>query len=268
MRDRIKLLVWYINAIEYLDSTAMENHKNQVALVTGAARRIGSEIVRLLHAQGMNVVLHYHNSSHAADDLAMELNKSRANSVTAIKLDLTDTSELNSFKQSVLNCWGRLDVLINNASTFYSTPVQQATIQQWNDLIDINLKAPMFLAKEFSDELIKHKGSIVNIVDIHGDRPLKEHTIYSVAKAGLIMLTKSLARELAPNVRINGVAPGAIMWPENDGSADIQQHIIDRTALKRKGTPKDIADTVWFLSQSSYITGQIINVDGGRTLSN
>lgn len=251
-----------------MGSTAMENHNNQVALVTGAARRIGAEIVRLLHAQGMKVILHYNHSSKAAEDLAMELNQSRADSVIPIKFDLTNISGLDAFTHNVLECWGQLDVLVNNASTFYPTPIQQATMQQWDDLVNINLKAPMFLAKEFSSELIQRNGSIINIVDIHGDRPLKEHTIYSVAKAGLIMLTKSLARELAPSVRVNGVAPGAIMWPENDDAADIQQHIIDRTALKRKGTPADIADTAWFLIQSRYITGQIINVDGGRTLSN
>jgi pteridine reductase len=268
MRDRIRLLVWYINVSKHMDTIAMANQNNQVALVTGAARRIGAEIVRVLHSQGMNIILHYHGSSEAAEHLAGELNELRADSVIPVRFDLNKIGELDTFSTRVMDCWGRLDVLINNASTFYPTPVEQATLQQWDDLININLKAPMFLSMALCQEIDKQMGSIINIVDIHGDRPLKNHTIYSVAKAGLIMLTRSLARELAPNIRVNGVAPGAIMWPENEESDDIQQQIIDRTALKRKGTPGDIADAAWFLIQSNYITGQVINVDGGRTLSN
>ena len=251
-----------------MDGTAMANQDNQVALVTGAARRIGSEIVRVLHARGMKIILHYNGSNEAAECLASELNELRNNSVIALSFDLNNLPELDKFANRVVDCWGRLDVLINNASTFYPTPVEHITIQQWDDLLNINLKAPMFLSKVLSKAIDKHNGSIINIVDIHGDRPLKNYTVYSVAKAGLIMLTKSLARELAPNIRVNGVAPGAIMWPENEEADDLQQQIIDRTALKRKGAPKDIADTTWFLIQSDYITGQIINVDGGRTLSN
>ena len=246
----------------------MANQNNRVALVTGAARRIGAEIVRVLHAQGMNIILHYHGSNEAAEQLTKQLNRSRANTVIPISFDLNNLAKLDTFSNRVMDCWGRLDVLVNNASTFYPTPIQDATVQQWDDLININLKAPMFLSKALSQALDEQMGSIINIVDIHGDRPLKNHTIYSVAKAGLIMLTKSLARELAPNVRVNGIAPGAIMWPEQEESDDIQEQIIGRTALKRKGEPKDIADATWFLIQANYITGQIINVDGGRTLSN
>ena len=193
----------------------MANQNNQVALVTGAARRIGAEIVRVLHSQGMNIILHYHGSSQAAEHLAGELNDLRADSVIPVSFDLNKIGELDTFSTRVMDCWGRLDVLINNASTFYPTPVDQATLQQWDDLININLKAPMFLSMALCQEIDKQMGSIINIVDIHGDRPLKNHTIYSVAKAGLIMLTRSLARELAPNIRVNGVAPGAIMWPED-----------------------------------------------------
>ena len=262
MRDRIRLLVWYINVSKQMDTIAMANQNNQVALVTGAARRIGAEIVRVLHSKGMNIILHYHGSSEAAEHLAGELNELRADSVIPVRFDLNKIGKLDTFSTRVMDCWGRLDVLINNESTFYPTPVEQATLQQWDDLININLKAPMFLSMALCQEIDKQMGSIINIVDIHGDRPLKNHTIYSVAKAGLIMLTRSLARELAPNIRVNGVAP------ENEESDDIQQQIIDRTALKRKGTPGDIADAAWFLIQSNYITGQIINVDGGRTLSN
>ena len=246
----------------------MVDNSNQVALVTGAARRIGAEIVRKLHSESMNVILHYNNSKEAAEALANELNQQRANSIVVTQFNLTDIDQLESFKKDVLSHWGRLDVLVNNASTFYPTPIDQVTIQQFDDLFDVNLKAPLFISKVFSDDLNKQRGSIINIVDIHGDRPLKDHAIYSSAKAGLIMLTKSLARELAPSIRVNGIAPGAIMWPEHEDTEEVKQAIINRTALKRKGHPADIANAVWFLIQSDYITGQIINVDGGRTLSN
>ena len=246
----------------------MVDNSNQVALVTGAARRIGAEIVRKLHSESMNVILHYNNSKEAAEALANELNQQRANSIVVTQFNLIDIDQLESFKKDILSHWGRLDVLVNNASTFYPTPIDQVTIQQFDDLFDVNLKAPLFISKVFSDDLNKQRGSIINIVDIHGDRPLKDHAIYSSAKAGLIMLTKSLARELAPSIRVNGIAPGAIMWPEHEDSEEVKQAIINRTALKRKGHPADIANAVWFLIQSDYITGQIINVDGGRTLSN
>lgn len=246
----------------------MSNNSFKVALVTGAARRIGAEIIRKLHKQGINIILHYNGSKDAANRLVDELNHHRANSIISIPFNLTRIDQLESFKDSVLSHWGCIDILVNNASTFYPTPVDQITVQQWDELFDVNLKAPLFLSKVFAKTLNEQNGSIINIVDIHGDRPLKEHCIYSCAKAGLIMLTKSLARELSPNIRVNGIAPGAIMWPEFEDSDEVKNEIINRTALKRKGHPTDIADTAWFLIQSNYITGQIINVDGGRTLSN
>lgn len=248
-----------------MDNTELDG----VALVTGSARRIGAEIVRKLHAEGMRVIVHYRSSDQAAKALAQELNAQRKDSVATISFDLHNTEHIAKFAQDTINTWGRLDVLVNNASTFYPTPFDNITDAQWEDLLGINLKAPLFLSKAFAPELQKNQGSIVNIVDIHAERPLKGYTTYSVAKAGLAMLTKSLARELAPAVRVNGVAPGAILWPEVEAYEALHKEIIERTALKREGNPHDIAATVWFLIDAAdYITGQVIAVDGGRTLSN
>ncbi len=247
----------------------MENSSSRVALVTGSAKRIGAEVIRRLHAEGLRVILHYNGSKDAAQALADELNALRKDSVTIIQFNLLDIEQLESFATNVLAIWGRLDILVNNASTFYPTPLEKISLDQWNSLVGVNLQAPLFLSKALAPSLATHKGCVINIVDIHSDRPLKGYTIYCIAKAGLAMLTKSLARELAPDVRVNGVSPGAIMWPEVEDYEPMHQEIIDRTALKREGNPTDIADTVWFLANSAnYITGQIIAVDGGRTLSN
>lgn len=246
-----------------------ENQSNRVALITGAARRIGAEITRLLHANGLRVILHYNSSSSEAQALADELNQIRADSVKIISYDLNQTDTVDTFITEVIKQWGRLDVLVNNASTFYPTPLTEISTDQWDDLLGVNVKAPLFLSKACAQHLTETKGCVINIVDIHADRPLKDYPIYCIAKAGLAMLTKSLARELAPAIRVNGVAPGAIMWPEVEAYEPLHQEIINRTALKREGQPSDIADTVWFLINSAdYITGQIIAVDGGRTLSN
>ena len=247
----------------------MHDGSNQVALVTGAAKRIGAEIVRKLHAQGMRVILHYNRSENAAKKIIDELNSIRADSATAIPFNLMDVEQLDMLADQAASVWGRLDLLVNNASTFYPTPIDDISVKQWDDLINVNLQAPLFLSQSCAKYLQKQHGCIVNIVDIHSDRPLKGYTIYCIAKAGLGMLTKSLARELAPNIRVNGISPGAIMWPEVEDYEPMHQEIIERTALKREGNPADIADTVWFLtSMADYITGQIIAVDGGRTLSN
>lgn len=247
----------------------MISSSNRVALVTGSARRIGAEVVRKLHAEGMNVILHYNGSHEAANSIANELNANRKGSLKTLPFNLLNIDELDTFIEQAVSIWGRLDVLVNNASTFYPTPIQEITLDHWNDLVGVNLQAPLFLCKACMPQLTKHSGCIVNIVDIHSDRPLKGYPVYAIAKAGLAMLTKSMARELAPVVRVNGVSPGAIMWPEVEDYEDMHQEIIDRTALKREGHPTDIADTVWFLVNSAdYITGQIIAVDGGRTLSN
>ena len=247
----------------------MHDGSNQVALVTGAAKRIGAEIVRKLHAQGMRVILHYNRSENAAKKIIDELNSIRADSATAIPFNLMDVEQLDMLADQAASVWGRLDLLVNNASTFYPTPIEDISVKQWDDLINVNLQAPLFLSQSCAKYLNKQHGCIVNIVDIHSDRPLKGYTIYCIAKAGLGMLTKSLARELAPNIRVNGISPGAIMWPEVEDYEPMHQEIIERTALKREGNPADIADTVWFLtSMADYITGQIIAVDGGRALSN
>lgn len=247
----------------------MHSSSTRVALVTGSARRIGAEVVRKLHAEGLNVILHYNSSHDAALKISDELNSIRANSLVTLKFDLLAYDKLELMVKQAVSVWGRLDVLVNNASTFYPTPVEDITIQQWNDLIGVNLQAPLFLTKASAKHLAEQHGCIINIVDIHADRPLKDYPVYAVGKAGLAMLTKSMARELAPTVRVNGVSPGAIMWPEIEDYESVHQEIIERTALKREGHPSDIAQTVWFLVNcADYITGQIIAVDGGRTLSN
>ena len=245
-----------------------QNNDNKVALITGGVRRIGAEIATTLHQHGFNLALHYRNSRDDAHKLQEQLNAVRADSVILIQADLHVTRGLHSLIHSTVERFGRLDTVVNNASTFYPTPIGEATEEQWDDLFGSNLKAPFFLAQAAAAALKQTNGCIVNIVDIHSDRPLKEHPIYCMAKAGLAMMTKSLAKELGPEVRVNGVAPGAILWPENDMDQLTQQRIVSRNFLKRQGHPSDIAKTVLFLTtQSPYITGQVIAVDGGRSLN-
>lgn len=240
----------------------------KTVLITGAARRIGAQIARTLHGSGMNLVLHYRNSRDDAEALRDELESRRKNSVSLRKADLSLASELPKLVEEATAVWGRLDALINNASTFYPTPVGEITEAHWDDLFATNLKAPLFLAQAAAPHLTQTGGTIVNIVDIHGMRPMKSYPVYCAAKAGLWMLTQSLARELGPKVRVNGVAPGAILWPEDAANASVHEEIIERTALKREGSPEDIATTVLFLIRDArYVTGQILPVDGGRTLS-
>jgi pteridine reductase len=243
--------------------------KPKVVMITGAARRVGAELVRHLHQAGMNIVLHYRSSEKDATTLADSLNAQRSASVKLLKGDLKDYPLIPKLIEQSIGLFDRIDVLINNASSFYPTDLQTVNEDIWEDLVGVNLKAPLYLTKALAVELKQRKGSIINIVDIHGDRPLKNYPVYSIAKAGLIMLTKSMARELAPEVRVNGIAPGAIMWPEIEDYENVHKEIISRTALKREGSPVDVADTALFLIEhASYITGQIIAVDGGRTLSN
>jgi pteridine reductase len=243
-------------------------HPNATVLITGAAHRIGATTARTLHAAGFNVVLHYRSSADAAEAVAAELNKLRPDSAMTIKGDLHDTAWLPELVRAAQGRWGRLDALINNASSFYPTPIGEASEAQWDDLIGSNLKAPFFLSQAAAPYLREHHGAIVNIVDIHADKPLKDHPIYSMAKAGLVMMTKSLARELGPEVRVNAVAPGAILWPEQGLSDDDKTLILDRTALKRQGSPQDIARAVQFLiHDADYTTGHVLTVDGGRSLS-
>jgi pteridine reductase len=245
------------------------NNKNKTIMVTGAARRIGAQLVRHLHQANMNIVLHYRSSSKDATALADSLNNQRANSVKLLKGDLKNYQHIPMLIEQGIELFGQIDALINNASSFYPTNLQDVTEEIWEDLVGVNLKAPLYLTQALAAELKKNQGCIINIVDIHGDRPLKDYSLYSIAKAGLIMFTKSMARELAPEIRVNGIAPGAIMWPEEQHYEGMHQEIISRTALKREGSPQDIADAALFLIEhANYITGQIIAVDGGRTLSN
>jgi pteridine reductase len=240
----------------------------KVALITGGAKRIGASDSRMLHAAGMNIVIHCRSSRDAADALAAELNTIRQHSAHVLQLDLDQTEQLASLVEQAVVIWGRLDALINNASSFYPTPVGSITVDDWDHLMGSNLKAPLFLSQAAAPHLKKTGGCIVNMVDVHAFKPMRKHPVYCAAKAGLVMLTQSLARELGPEVRVNGVAPGAILWPENEMQAETKQLILDRTALKRPGTPEDIAKAILFLVRDAdYITGQIISVDGGRSLN-
>lgn len=245
------------------------NTDTPVALITGSARRIGAQLSRRLHANNYRVVIHYLNSETEAKALADELNAERADSAIALKADLNKPGEIDALAKAAVQQWQRLDVLINNASSFYPTPVGQASPEQWDDLINSNLKAPFFLTQALVPALREAGGCVLNIADIHADRPLKNHPIYCAAKAGNVMLTKSLARELAPEIRVNGIAPGAILWPEHSGEFNDfdKQKILSKIPLERHGDPSDIAETALFLiTRAPYITGQIISVDGGRTL--
>ena len=239
----------------------------QSALVTGGARRVGAEIVRHLHAAGASVAIHYHRSQSEAAALAAKLNSRRNGSSAVFPADLLQTDSLPSLVQAVVARFGSLHLLINNASSFYPTPFATITAAQWEDLYGTNLKAPLFLTQAAAGELRRARGLVVNIVDIHGLRPLPDYMVYSTAKAALIQLTKALARELAPEVRVNGIAPGPVLWPEAGMDAAQQQEIIARTPLQRAGSPADIARAVrFFATDAPYITGQILAIDGGRSL--
>ena len=222
-------------------------------------------MARALHAAGANVIIHHRRSAAEAAALARELNAARSDSAAAIQADLLDTARLPQLAQAAVAAFGRLDVLVNNASTFYPTPMGVITEAHFDDLIGTNLKAPLFLAQAAAPELRRRRGLVLNMVDIHGMKPLRRYPVYSTAKAGLIMLTRVLARELAPEVRVNGIAPGPVMWPA-DVDADMQAEIIDKTLLKRSGSPEDIARAALYFSlHAPYVTGQILAVDGGRS---
>lgn len=244
-----------------------ESLEGRTALITGAAHRIGNAITRCLHEAGTDIVLHYRSSRAGAEALQRELNQQRPDSVALVQADLHDTAQFPALAEQAYQAFGRLDILVNNASSFYPTPVGEIDEQQWNDLLGTNLKAPLFLSQAVAPHLRRGGGCIVNMVDIHADRPLRGHPVYSIAKAGLVMLTKSLAAELGPEVRVNAVAPGAILWPESDMDQGTKDEIISRTFLKRRGDPTDIARAVRFLVRdATYVTGQVLAVDGGRSL--
>ncbi|MGB3269414.1 MAG: pteridine reductase [Rhodanobacter sp.] len=239
-----------------------------VALITGAARRVGAVIARTLHAAGYDLALHYRHSVDEARALAEELQASRARSVLPVQADLADPAAPASSIESVVAHYGRLDALVNNASAFFPTPVGDATQAQWETLFASNARAPFFLSQAALPALREARGSIVNLVDIYAERPLADHPLYCMAKAALAAMTRSLALDLAPEIRVNGVAPGAVMWPNDGKPYDDQQAMLARTPLKRAGTPEDVAATVlWLLRDAPFVTGQIIRVDGGRTLS-
>jgi len=243
------------------------NLKDKVALITGAAQRIGAMTARTLHAAGANLILHYRSSRKEALKLQIELHKNRPDSVLLVQAELLDLANLVTLAKQAHAQWGRLDILVNNASSFFPTPIGKVTEEEWDDLMGSNLKAPFFLSQAVAPFLKQSKGCIVNIVDIHSQRPMAEHAVYNMAKAGLEMQVKTLACELGPEVRVNGVSPGAIMWPQNDMDDITKKRIISRTYLKRKGKAEDIARSVLFLVRDAdYITGQIVAVDGGRSL--
>jgi pteridine reductase len=241
----------------------------KTALVTGGAKRVGAAVCRRLHARGANLMLHHRSSVADARKLQQELNAQRADSVALIQADLISSASLPDLVKTTVQQFGALDILVNNASSFFPTVLGEITDKAWDDLIGTNLKAPLFLSQAAAAELRKRHGCIVNIVDIHAELPMRNHIVYTVAKGGLAALTRSLARELGPDVRVNGVAPGTIMWPEDQSWSDelSRQRIVNQTALKRVGEPDDIAKAVEFLVMSApYVTGQLITVDGGRSI--
>ena len=242
--------------------------QDKAVLITGAARRVGAEIARTLHAEGANLALHYRSAAAEAQALVAEFNAARPGSALAFQADLLETDHLARLVADVAEHFGRLDALVNNASSFFATPIGSIGEREWDDLLGTNLKAPLFLAQAAATHLAVARGAIVNITDIHAERPLKNYALYCAAKAGLAGLTRALALELAPHVRVNAIAPGPILWPE-DGAFDAaaQANVISRTLLKRGGDPADIARTVRFLlADAPYVTGQILAVDGGRSV--
>jgi len=238
-----------------------------VALITGAAKRVGAQIARTLHAAGYDLALHYRRSRSEMDALCAELETARAGSTSSIAGELGDTGQLPTIIDQCVARFGRLDALINNASAFFPTPVGTVTAAQWDELFASNARAPFFLAQAAAPQLRSTQGSIVNMIDIYAERPLAQHPVYCMAKAALAMMTLSLAKELAPAVRVNGVAPGAVLWPESGKAYTDQQELIARTPLQRAGTPEDVAAAVLFLVRDAkFTTAQILRVDGGRAL--
>jgi pteridine reductase len=243
-------------------------HERPIVLVTGGARRVGAVIARTLHAAGYDLALHCRHSVAEAETLAAELEQLRADSTLVLQADLADPEAPTALIDTLLAQTGRLDALVNNASAFFPTPVGSATLAQWNDLFASNARAPFFLAQAATPALRAARGAIVNLVDIYAERPLADHPLYCMAKAALAAMTRSLALDLAPEVRVNGVAPGAVLWPNNGMAYTDQQALLARTPLERAGSPEDVAGTVrWLLRDAPFVTGQIIAVDGGRTLS-
>lgn len=252
----------------------------KVALITGSARRIGASIAKMLHQQGYNIVIHYCQSKLEAEKMVDKLLDNRANSAIAVQGNLQSISDLNTLTDTAVAKWGQIDLLVNNASCFFPTPIlstqnehtkdPEFKINDWNEILDTNLRAPYVLSLLLTGELRKTSGSIINLVDIYSERPLKSHSVYNISKAGIAMMTQTLAKELAPEIRVNGVSPGAILWPESNAEtsdqSSVQERIISQTPLARCGSPNDICEAVSYLANSQFVTGQIIKVDGGRSL--
>ena len=239
----------------------------RVALITGSAKRIGAATAQHLHDAGFNIVVHYNRSDIDALKLMQDLNEKRQDSCKLVQGDVSDVEALQQIASSAIDAFGRLDVLVNNASSFYPTPIGTITINDWQSLVGSNMQAPLFLSQFCHQELKKNQGVIINMVDIHAERPLKDHTLYCMAKAALVSMTKSLAQELAPHIRVNGVAPGAILWPETELSEQDKQQILESVPVGKCGAPEHIAQTIKFLIDNEYITGQIVAVDGGRSIT-
>ena len=238
---------------------------DKTVLITGSARRIGAALAAAFHVRGARLAVHYRSSKADADALVARLNAARPGSAIAFPADLADPASFDTLPAAVVRAFGRLDVLINNASSFYPTPIGAITQDQFDDLIGSNLRAPLFLSQAAAPELRKHAGLILNIADIHALRPLGRHAVYCAAKAGLVMLTRSLARELGPEIRVNAIAPGPVLWPENGVDEDLRRRIVSRTALKRAGSPDDIAKAaLFFACDAPFVTGEVLAVDGGR----
>ena len=237
----------------------------KTALITGGAARIGAQIAKTLHKNNFNIIIHCNESKDKAQLLCDELNLLKEKSAKVVVGNLNNIDSINTIVETIES----IDLLVNNASVFYPLSVDESDSENWDNILDVNLKAPFFLSKGLSQKLKSSEGSIINIIDIHADRPLKKHSVYNISKAGLKMLTLTLAKELAPSIRVNGVSPGSILWPQEGAeiSESDKSIMLERIALKRQGSPQDIADTVLFLANSNYLTGQIINVDGGRTLN-
>jgi len=240
---------------------------NKRILITGAAKRIGKEMALSFFNKGWDIVIHYNSSKDEAEGLAVQMNSERNNSAMLVQANLDNTNEVENLVKKILSKNRSIDALINNASTFYPTPIGTFSEENWNALMGSNLKAPLFLIQSFHKELEKNKGFIINVTDINVDRALVNHSIYLAAKSGLQTLTKSLAKELAPNIRVNAIAPGAILEPPNtDWTAEQKNNIIHAVPMKRMGTEKDIVDAAIYLSEAEYVTGQILNIDGGKSL--
>ncbi|QHJ10638.1 3-oxoacyl-[acyl-carrier-protein] reductase FabG [Paraglaciecola mesophila] len=238
----------------------------KVAFITGSAKRIGAVTATYLHDKGFNIVLHCHHSIEEAESLLVTLNSRRENSARLVVADVREIDTLAALAEQVVAAFGRLDVLVNNASSFYPTPVGSITQTQWQDLFGSNVQAPLFLSQHLLTSLTAANGAIINMVDIHAERPLQRHTVYSMAKAALVTMTKSLAIELAPKIRVNGVAPGAILWPEQPLDAADKEQVLQQIPAKSLGTPEDIAHAIHYLCEARYVTGHIISVDGGRSV--